>query len=74
MKAYYYVFNRTRDAAPSYRHEDKAKAVAEAERLAEKCPGQMFEVCKVIAFAKVNTASTFWMDGEGPGEADDCVS
>lgn len=66
MKPYYYVFNRTRDGAPSFGHNDQAKAVAEAERLAKKHPGVIFEVCKVIAFAKVNAASVFWMDGEWP--------
>lgn len=65
MKPYYYVFNRTRDGAPTYRHYDQLAAVQEAERLAAKHPGQEFEVCKVVALSKTHTVSTLWMDGEG---------
>ena len=66
MKPYYYVFNSDSRGSPNYKHEIQTRAIEEAERLARKHPGTQFEVCKVIAFSKVNTTSTFWMDGEGP--------
>lgn len=64
MKPYYYVYRRG-FGAPSMRHEFLHLAQAEAERLAEKHPGETFEILKCVALSVVKKpASTFWMDGE----------
>lgn len=67
MKPYYYVYKHG-DQGPRVRHPDLATAQEEAERLAEKMPGQFFEILRCIGYASTSKASTFWMDGEGPPE------
>lgn len=67
MKPYYYVY-RYQDRAPVVRHPTLEAAQAEAERLATQHPGAHIEILKAVGISKIyGPASTFFMDGEGPG-------
>ena len=49
MKAFFMVFSPTGIYAPTCRHETRALAKAEAERLAKSCPGQEFFVFAALS-------------------------
>jgi hypothetical protein len=67
MKPYFYVYRVSPNATgPTVRHETLRAAADEAYRLAEKHPGQSFEILKCVGFSKTASAMTFWMDGEQP--------
>ena len=65
MKPYYYVLNR-RHGIPTVKHETVEIAQSEAERMAQKNPGNSFEILRCVGITSTPKASTFWMHGEGP--------
>jgi len=66
MKPYYYVFKHDGGHPPTRKHETIEDAIKESQRLAKLHPGQIFEICKVIAITQCTEPNTFWMDGESP--------
>lgn len=65
MTPYYYVY-RWAHGQPIQRHTKLTDAVIEAERLAQKHPGETFEILECVAMSKINPSCTFWMDGKTP--------
>lgn len=62
MKTYYYVYCHNY-GGPTVKHSSFDEAQAEAERLARKHPGSVFEILKAVAISKViEPAITFFMD------------
>lgn len=53
MTGFYMVWSPTGIHAPRYRHETRQAATAEAERLAQKCPGQRFYVLAAVSCSAV---------------------
>lgn len=54
MNTYYYVYRQNTGQPPTVRHATFDEAKAEAERLAEKHVGAVFEVLKAVAISKVS--------------------
>jgi hypothetical protein len=64
--SYWYVY-RHGNSAPRVRHSSLKAAVAEAERLAVKHPGAVFEILQAVAVSQVTgPASTRYMSGVIP--------
>lgn len=66
MKPYFYVYRHLGDDGPTVRHPTLEAAVKESERLAQKHPGQSFEILQCIGITRVQAAQTFWMSGVTP--------
>lgn len=69
MKPFYYVY-RLNDRAPKIRHATLKAAQAEALRLSEQHPTEIFEILKCVGYARTTKSDMFWMDGEGPTDYD----
>jgi hypothetical protein len=65
MKPYYYV-NRIGGERPTVKHNSLKQAQNESLRLANKHPGQSFEILICIGITRTTKPGTFWMDGVEP--------
>jgi len=65
MKPYYYVY-RVGHNIPKVKHATIESAHAEAMRLAEQHPGEIFEILQCLGITRTTTPQTFWMDGFQP--------
>jgi hypothetical protein len=61
MKPYYYVF-KTGGEAPQVKHNTLQEAFNESRRLAQKHPGDKFEILSFVAVSSVDAIKTEWSE------------